>query len=244
MDKNDHRPNILRRRRDTFACGESSPCPLLVPPSLMAKRPRRSPEVAPQTIRVPRYVAAPSHCNAVEEAPAPAPLAPGATPPTAILRVFDTWFQIPAALVPTMLAKLRSLFPLKEDGSPGDQLEVVATEAELHRLVARERRRHDAEMFRAPQDFLMTVSPKERFTAADFVPSLPEAASEPFAVTPEMFLAQGRAFLANERAAAEQQRIDAFNRAARLPAADGSEDAETPLAIARIPRRPRPPHLN
>jgi len=244
MDKNDHRPNILRRRRDTFACGESSPCPLLVPPSLMAKRPRRSPEVAPQTIRVPRYVAAPSHCNAVEEAPAPAPLAPGATPPTAILRVFDTWFQIPAALVPTMLAKFRSLFPLKEDGSPGDQLEVVATEAELHRLVARERRRHDAEMFRAPQDFLMTVSPKERFTAADFVPSLPEAASEPFAVTPEMFLAQGRAFLAKERAAAEQRRIDAFNRAARLPAVVGSDDAEPSDAIARIPRRPRPPHLN
>ena len=220
------------------------PVPSSLPPSLMAKRPRKSPEVAPQTIRVPRYVAAPSHCNAVGDAPAPAPLAPGATPPTAILRIFDTWFQVPAALVPTMLAKLRSLFPLKEDGSPGDQLEVVATEAELHRLVARERRRHDAEMFRTPQDFLMTVSPKERFTPADFVPALPEAAGEPFAITPEMFLAQGRAFLAKEREAAEQRRIDSFNRAARLPAAAGSDDAEPTDAIARIPRRPRPPHLN
>jgi hypothetical protein len=210
----------------------------------MAKRPRKSPEPAPQTIRIPRYAAAPSHCHTVGDAPAPAPLTPGATPPTAILRVFDTWFQVPAALVPTMLAELRSLFPLKEDGSPGDQLEVVATEAELRRLVARERRRHDAEMFRTPQDFLMTVSPKERFTAADFVPSLPGASGEPFALTPEMLLAQGRAFLAKERAAAEQRRIEAFNRAARLPAVAGSDDAEPAAAIARIPRRPQPPHLN
>jgi len=210
----------------------------------MAKRPRKSLEIAPQTIRVPRYPAAPSHCNAVGEAPAPAPLAPGARPPTAILRVYDTWFQVPAALVPAMLAELRSHFPLKEDGSPGDELEVVSTEAELHRLVARERRRHDAEMFRKPQERLLYVNRKEQFAPADFVPALPDAAGEPFAVTPEMFLAQGRAFLAQERAAAEQRRIDAFNRAAGLPAAAGSEDAEPSDAIARIPRRPRPPHLN
>ena len=210
----------------------------------MAKRPKHSPETEPQTFRLPRYPAAPAHCDASGSAPAAAPLAPGATPPTAILRIYDSWFQVPAALVPTMLAELRAHFPLKEDGSPADQLEVVATEAELYRLVARERRRHDAEMFRTPQERLLYVSRRERFTPADFVPALPEASGEPFVVTPEMFLAQGRAFLAKERAAAEQRRIDAFNRAARLPAAAGSEEAETPAAIARIPRRPRPPHLN
>lgn len=210
----------------------------------MAKRPKNSSDLAPQTFRVPRYPAAPSHCDASGSAPAPAPLAPGATPPTAILRVYDSWFQVPAALVPALLAELRAHFPLKEDGSPADNLEVVATEADLFRLVARERRRHDAEMFRTPQERLLYVSRRERFTPADFVPALPEASGEPFAVTPEMFLAQGRAFLAKEREAAEQRRIDAFNRAARLPAAAGSEDAETPAAIARIPRRPQPPHLN
>lgn len=210
----------------------------------MAKRPKNCPETEPQTFRVSRYPAAPSHCGAFERAPAPEELAAGAAPPTAILRVFDTWFQVPAALVPSMLTELRSLFPLKEDGSTADQLEVVATEADLHRLVARERRRHDAEMFRQPQHILLSVSRKERFTPADFLPALPEAAGEPFAVTPEMFLAQGRAFIAQEREAAEQRRIDGFVRAARLPAAAGSEDAETPHAIARIPRRPRPPHLN
>lgn len=210
----------------------------------MAKRPKNSPETEPQTFRVARYPAAPSHCNAAGDAAAPAPLAPGATPPTAILRVYDSWFQVPAALVPTMLAELRSHFPLKEDGSPADKVEVVTTEADLYRLVARERRRHDAEMFRTPQERLFYVGRRERFTPADFAPALPEASGEPFAVTPEMFLAQGRAFLAKERAAAEQRRIDAFTRAARLPAAAGSEDAETPAAIARIPRRTRPPHLN
>ena len=210
----------------------------------MAKRPKHSPETESQTFRLPRYPAAPAHCDASGSAPAPAPLAPGATPPTAILRIYDSWFQVPAALVPTMLAELRAHFPLKEDGSPADQLEVVTTEADLYRLVARERRRHDAEMFRTPQERLVHVCRRERFTPADFVPTLPEASGEPFAVTPEMFLAQGRAFIAKEREAAAQRRIDAFNRAARLPAAAGSEDAETPPAIARIPRRPRPPHLN
>jgi hypothetical protein len=210
----------------------------------MAKRPKHSPETEPQTFRLPRYAAAPAHCAASASAPAPEPLEPGAAPPTAILRIFDSWFQVPAALVPVMLAELRAHFPLKEDGSPADQLEVVTTEADLYRLVARERRRHDAEMFRTPQERLVHVCRRERFTPADFLPALPEASGEALSVTPEMFLAQGRAFIAMERAAAEQRRIDAFTRAARLPAATGSEDAETPAAIARIPRRPQPPHMN
>lgn len=210
----------------------------------MSRRPRKSDPDLPQHVELPRYTAAPAHTQVEGPAAAPPALSPDATPPTAILRVHDTWFQIPAALVPNLLAEITSHFPLREDGTPGDRIEVVDSAMSLHFLIHRERERHLAENFRAHERVRIPVHLKPRVSVAELVASRPVDEGEPFRLTPDMLLAQGRAFLAKEQAAAEQRRLDAFREAAqRQPLEPGASSSAEP-AIRAIPRRRLPPHLD
>ena len=210
----------------------------------MSKHPKKSQANPEATYRAPRFAPAPIHCR--DEAPAPPPeqVPAAAAGATAIIRLFDTWFQIPASLVPTLLAELRSQFPVNEEGLPSGDLEVIQSEVELHRLIKLERRRHDHELFRRPQDLTLPVYLRLPTRERDLVATLPDSAPEPVSQTPDMFLAQGRAFLEQERQAAILRKIEAFHRAAQQPAQAGDPDDAISPALARIPVRKLPPHLN
>lgn len=210
----------------------------------MARRPRKSVPHAAESIDCPRYAPAPAHTQ-VEGPNRPQPvLAPDASPPTAILRVHDTWFQVPAALVPTLLAEISSHFPLRDDGSPGDRIEVVDSAMSLYLLILRERERHRAENYRGRETIRLPVHMRSRVSVAELIASRPAEEGEPFRQTPEMFLAQGRALLAREQADAEARRLAAFREAAERPASDPSTPSPAEAAILRIPRRKLPPHLD